>query len=150
MIIGIDPGFTGAIAYLHPNRLWIYDLPVKIIMNKKQIDARLFSDLLKINTPIEYAVIEDVNSMPNQGVSSTFRFGYNAGILYGILIARNIKVLKVKPNVWKPALGLDRDKKKSLELAKKIFPKYKDYFKLMKHNGRAEAALIAHFAQKSL
>ena len=150
MIIGIDPGFTGAIAFLNRNKLLIQDLPIRLIMKKKQIDERKFAAIIKDAPCIDYAAIEDVHSMPNQGVASTFTFGYNAGILLGVLAAHNIKILKVRPNVWKPALGLDRDKKKSLVLARKVFPDYQSYFKLMKHNGRAEAALIAHFAQKSL
>ena len=157
MILGIDPGFTGAIAAIDKGILNIEDLPIKYIMNKKQIDENKFDKLIRkwtehsyYKSVLKFAVIEDVHSMPNQGVASTFSFGYNAGILLGVLAAHNIKVLKVRPNVWKPALGLDRDKKKSLVLARKVFPKYESYFRLMKHDGRAEAALIAHFAQKSL
>ena len=152
MIIGIDPGFTGAVAFLYENILTVYDLPVRLIMNKKQIDEKKFSEFIKRHNPhtVNYAVIEDVWVMPKQGIVSSARFMYSAGILLGVLTANNIKVIKVKPNVWKPALGLDSDKKKSIRLAKKVFPAYKDYFKLAKHDGRAEAALIAYFAKKSL
>lgn len=154
MIIGIDPGFTGAIAFLSDNNtLIIKDLPIRFIMGKKQIDEKKFSELIKERAAfdnIEFAVVEDVWVMPKQGIVSAGRFMYNAGILLGVLAAYNFKILKTKPNVWKPALGLDSDKKKSLRLAKKVFPAYKDYFKLVKHDGRAEAALIAYFAQKCL
>ena len=88
--------------------------------------------------------------MPEQGIVSSGRFMYNAGILLGAIAAYDMTIIKVKPNVWKPALGLDRNKAKSLALAKKIFPAYKEFFKLKKHDGRAEAALIAHFARISL
>jgi len=152
MIIGIDPGFTGAIAYLYQGQLVVYDLPIRLIMNKKQIDEKKFSKFIKQHNPhtVKYAAVEDVWVMPNQGIVSSARFMYSAGILIGVLAAHNIKILKTKPNVWKPALGLDRSKKKSLTLARKVFPNNQSDFRLMKHNGRAEAALIAHFAQKSL
>lgn len=150
MIIGIDPGFSGAIAFLEKDRLAIFDLPLTLFMNRKQIDGQEFSSLIIEHIHlIEFAVIEDVNSMPNQGVVSTFRFGYSAGILLGVLQAHGIRVLRVKPAVWKTALNLSRDKKKSLQLARKTFPDYQFYFKRAKDDGRAEAALLAQFAKES-
>ena len=87
--------------------------------------------------------------MPGQGVVSTFNFGYNAGILLGVLEAHRLTVLKVKPNVWKCNMGLDRNKNTSIALAKKKFPDYSSYFKRAKDDGRAEAALIAWYAHKT-
>ena len=153
MIIGIDPGFTGAIAFLRKNDLVIYDLPIRMIKGKRQIDENELHKILKAylySNNIKYAVLEDVWVMPNQGIVSSGRFMYNAGILLGALAAYDVTIIKTKPGVWKSALGLSKDKKKSLALAKKLFPAYKDYFRLMKHDGRAEAALIAHFAKVSL
>ena len=151
MIIGIDPGFSGAIAFLYPdNVLHIKDMPIRAIMNRKQVDGHAFALILKAYKyrGAAFAAIEDVHSMPGQGVTSTFRFGYNAGILLGVLQALDIKVLRIKPSVWKVALGLSSDKSKSLTLAKKLFPAYKEYFTRAKDDGRAEAALLAHFARE--
>jgi crossover junction endodeoxyribonuclease RuvC len=151
MIIGIDPGFTGAMAFLYSDKLLIEDLPVKKIKNKRQIDEKLFVSLVEKHIcGVEYAVIEDIGAMPGQGISSTSRFTYNAGILLGVLAALKIPTYKVLPSVWKPALGLSRCKKSSLALAKKLFIDNKDDFRLIKHDGRAEAALIAYFARESL
>lgn len=153
MIIGIDPGFTGAIAFIRDDYVYIDDLPIRMIKGKRQIDEIAFSNLIKEKkkfNKIKYAAVEDVWVMPKQGIVSSGRFMFNAGILIGVLAALDIKILKTKPAVWKSALGLSKDKKKSLALAKKLFPDYKDYFRLMKHDGRAEAALIAHFAKVSL
>lgn len=154
MIIGVDPGFTGAISFLNQGRLKVFDLPIKIIKGKKFIDEIAFIKLVRNQTcddTVSVVVIEDIGAMPGQGISSTSRFTYNAGILLGVLacIFGN-KIIKVRPSVWKPALGLNRDKKKSLTLAKKVFPDNKEDFRLIKHDGRAEAALIAHFAKESL
>lgn len=151
MVVGIDPGFSGAIAMLYnKNMLIVKDLPLKMFMGRPQIDGYEFSRIIEMyKSEIEFAVIEDVNAMPNQGVVSMFRFGYNAGILLGVLDACRVEVLKVKPAVWKSALNLSSDKKKSLALAKKTFPKYKNYFTRVKDDGRAEAALLAFFAYKT-
>jgi len=151
IIIGVDPGFTGAIAFLGDTRLIIHDLPLTMYMNRAQIDPYKFSDIVcSKKTGIRFAVVEDVSAMPGQGVTSMFRFGYNAGILLGVLAAHNIKVLKIKPSVWKPALGLSRRKKDSRDLASKIFPDNAESFTRVKDDGRAEAALIAHFAKISI
>ncbi len=147
MILGIDPGITGAIAFTRKNQLLIEDMPVIKVGKKYKIDATSFSRLIhRDKYRIKYAIIEDVHAFPGQGVTSTFNFGYGAGILYGVLAAHNIKIIKVKPSVWKPALNLSRDKKKSLELAKRVYPNYKKYFSRLKDDGRAEAALLAHYA----
>ena len=148
MVIGIDPGFTGAISFVvSKDVMQVFDLPLKLFMGRKQIDGTAFAKLIKDRQHlIRFAIIEDVHAMPNQGVTSTFRFGYNAGILLGVLNALNVKVLKVKPSVWKCALNLSSDKKKSLQLAKKKFPAYKELFKRAKDDGRAEAALLALYA----
>ena len=156
MIIGVDPGFTGAIVGLiHLNTLHIKDLPIRMIGTKKQIDEKAFANIvsdLNHRFTIDYIVIEEIGAMPGQGIASTARFTYNAGILLGVFAGLGLsdKVIKVRPGVWKPALNLSSDKKKSLKLAIKLFPKYKDSFRLMKHDGRAEAALIAYYARKSL
>lgn len=148
-IAGIDPGFTGAIAFLSDSSLSVYDLPIKKIMNKKQVCGKQLTKLFKKHA-VDICVIEDVHSMPDQGVASTFTFGYNAGILLGVAEALGIKVLKVKPAAWKSALNLSKDKKKSLALAIKLFPEYKDLFKRAKDDGRAEAALLAYLIKKQL
>ena len=151
MIVGIDPGFTGAIAILDKKgEIILYDMPTLYIMKRKQVDGKALTRFFKpISHIIEMAIVEDVHAMPEQGVTSTFRFGYSAGIIMGVLQALGIKTLRVKPSAWKQALGLSRDKAESLSLATKLFPKYKSYFKRAKDDGRAEACLIAHFGMNT-
>ena len=155
MIIGIDPGLKGAIAFLSEHKyvhtLFIEDLPLKTIMGRKQVDPKALAKIVRdMQVKIKFAVIEDVASRPDDGVVSAFRFGFSTGILYGVLETLDIKILRVKPSVWKPALGLDSNKKKSLALAKKIWPLHGHYFARVKDDGRAEAALLAHFAKTSI
>lgn len=155
MIIGIDPGFTGAIAflYLKGNHLICKDLPIHKFMYRNEVNGKALTKLIKRFSEqgnIKCVAIEDVHPMPGQGIVSTSRFLYNAGILLGICNALDLDVLKVKPVVWKSALNLSSDKAKSLTLAKKLFPSYKHYFQRAKDDGRAEAALIAYYARKCL
>lgn len=79
--------------------------------------------------------------MPEQGVTSTFRFGYGAGVVRGVCDTLAIPVILIKPSVWKVALNLTRDKADSVALANKLFgPHFKK-----RDDGPAEAALIAYF-----
>jgi len=150
MIIGIDPGFTGAIAFLTDEYLRVFDLPVKYIMKRKQIDENALSLIIETNAlnPC-FCAIEKVHAMPNDGKAGAFTFGYNAGILIGVLAPFKINILRIPPAVWKSGLGLGRNKSESIKLARKLFPAYKDYFKSVRdHDGRAEAVLIAHYANQ--
>lgn len=160
MIIGIDPGLTGAIAFLTnspENKLTVYDLPLDINALKgiKEISAHALYGIIKTHTrntdPADIlVVIEDVHSMPGQGVASTFTFGFNTGIIHGCLQVMGFNAIRKSPAVWKSSLGLGRNKKDSISLAKKTFPEYKKYFKRAKDDGRAEAALLAYIGQKHL
>ena len=156
MIIGIDPGLTGAVAFLTKgNSLRVHDLPTMLINKRKQIDAEKFHLIVepydRDNWKTINVLIEDVAAMPVQGVTSTFRFGYGAGVLFGVLSTiSSFNVIKTKPAVWKSALGLTSNKKDSLTLARKLFPEQADLFKRAKDDGRAEAALLAHFGRKYL
>ena len=80
-IIGIDPGLSGAIAVLENNKvLNMFDMPVMSEgkKNKRQLNSALLVNLIKenIENSGEVAVVvEQVNAMPGQGVTSMFNFG---------------------------------------------------------------------------
>ena len=80
-IIGIDPGLSGAIAILENNKvLNIFEMPVMSEgkKNKRQLNSALLVNLIKenINHNDEISVVvEQVNAMPGQGVTSMFNFG---------------------------------------------------------------------------
>jgi len=147
-ILGIDPGFKGAAALVSDSYLKVIDLPLtKDYSGRPLICARAFSKFIEHYEPfIKLAVIEDVGVMPKNGAVGMFRFGYGAGLLFGVMRAHKIEVLKIRPSVWKPAIGLSRNKSESLSMAKSLWPDYKEFFRLKKHDGRAEAALLAKFA----
>ena len=106
-IIGIDPGLSGAIAILENNKvLNIFDIPVMSEgkKNKRQLNSALLVDLLKenINQEEEVAVVvEQVNAMPGQGVTSMFNFGQTFGALKGICAALELPIFFVRPSKWK-------------------------------------------------
>lgn len=150
MVIGIDPGFTGALAALsNGDIVSIIDMPLSITLNGKNVlDSRTIHNWLMRHNP-RLVVIERVHSMPNQGLSSTFRFGEGFGIIQGIVATLTARVLMPPPGVWKASMNVTADKKTSLERVRREFPNT-PYFGRMKDNGRAEALLLAMFGERSL
>jgi len=75
-IIGIDPGLSGGIAILENNKVKeLFDMPVMADgkKNKRQLNSALLAQLVKENIKdIENTimVVEQVNAMPGQGVTS--------------------------------------------------------------------------------
>jgi hypothetical protein len=82
--------------------------------------------------------------MPRQGVASAFNFGVGFGSVLAVLQARHIAIELVTPAVWKRAMGLSADKRASLDKARLLYPTAD--LGLAKHDGRAEALLLAHWA----
>lgn len=148
-ILGIDPGLKGAFVLLGAEDIVVFDTPViqRIVNGKKkhQIDAYNLSLWLEYHRlKISLAVIEQVGSMPKQGVTSSFNFGFTTGVIHGILTNIGVPVRTVVPPVWKRKFGLLRqDKDASRAEASRRLPKHAAHWPLKKHDGRAEAALLA-------
>lgn len=58
-----------------------------------------------------FGIIEEVHSMPKQGVVSAFTFGQGYGALLMGMVATDIPVYQVTPQRWMKDLGLRRPKK---------------------------------------
>ena len=145
-IMGLDPGLSGAIAIYypdHPMQIACYDMPT----NDDGVDGYALTKIVKQFMP-DVVFIEKVHSMPKQGVASTFTFGEAYGVAKGIFYALNIPIELVTPRRWKKEFDLTSDKNQSLEMARMMWPD-SDKFKLKKHDGRAESALIAMYGYKS-
>ena len=94
-VIGIDPGLSGAIAVLEDKKvLGIFDMPVMAEgkKNKRQLNSAQLVNVIKanINQDEEISVVvEQVNAMPGQGVTSMFNFGQTFGAIKGVCAAFN-------------------------------------------------------------
>jgi len=138
-ILAVDPGaVSGAVALSTPaGNLVVGDLAVV----NRQIDPAAFSRVVR-DMGVNTAVVEQVASMPKQGVASTWKFGFACGAIYGVLAACGVPVHYVTPSVWKRHHGLlGKDKEASRALAIKLHPGIEGLH-LKKHQGRAEALLI--------
>lgn len=152
-IIGIDPGLDGALALFSRTHdglvtLSVADMPTrKIEVNgatKRTIELQLLAHWFDKNfRDVDLCVIEKVHSMPSQGVTSSFNFGFNAGVVQGMAAAFGLPLLLVPPITWKRAMGLTSEKQDSLALARKLFVGFDHYFTRVRDDGRAEASLLA-------
>lgn len=152
MILGIDPGLSGALC-LYDERtdtiVTVADLPVLEDRKKRHLDLNAFGRWVDDNAVhIDKAFIEEPAAMPKQGVSSTFRFGFVCGALQGIVAANFIPVRLVSPAKWKRDMGLTSDKDACRRRASQLWPAQSGLWARVKDDGRAEAALLALWGHK--
>lgn len=144
IVIGIDPGFSGAIALYNPETRWlgIHDMPVS--PGPKGKTELLHGALFRI-LGVEAAEVwvEQVGAMPGQGVSSMFRFGQTVGAIHMAVAANGHPLRLVTPAKWKAHFRLCKDKGAARGLAAQRFPASAHAFARVRDDGRAEAALIA-------
>jgi crossover junction endodeoxyribonuclease RuvC len=151
--IGIDPGLSGAIAVLTDDTLQIHDMPVMTVDRngkaKRQVSANELAELLNLYAGKDcHVYVERVSAMAGQGVTSVFSFGRSFGMIEGILAALKMPVTFVAPATWTRAIGRSPGKDASRARAMELFPDYEYFFKRVKDDGRADAALIAHWGRK--
>lgn len=152
-IIGIDPGANGAVAILDNKTgdlVQVFDMPsVEITIggkNKKRVAPYLLTEELRLyNVHGTRAIVENVSAMPGQGVTSMFAFGHAFGLALGVLAGMGITADLVTPAKWKRDLKVNPGKDGSRLLAMTLWPDKAGEFKRVKDDGRAEAALLAHW-----
>ena len=106
-IFGIDPGIAGAIAVLDDKKIVdVKDLPTmsegkknKRQLNSANLSQYISSNIVDFNKTV--VVVEQVNAMPGQGVTSMFNFGQTFGAIKGITATLKLPIFFVRPSKWK-------------------------------------------------
>lgn len=171
VVAGIDPGLSGAIAFLSDSgELMIYDIPTITVPSgrkskktgkigkKREYDFARIKYFLLSHEP-SVVVIErlQIGGKPGafkqsaQAVSTTSK---NYGFLIGLLFGMAIPYEEVTAAVWqryffKGKVGNTKDQ--SYHLACTKFPSHSEYFigkKGAKKDGRTDASLIALYARR--
>ena len=150
-IIGIDPGLSGAIAVFDNNKvLKIYDMPVMAEgkKNKRQLNSAQLVNIIKENIK-NYeeinVVVEQVNAMPGQGVTSMFNFGQTFGAIKGVCAALNLPIFFIRPSKWKKYFELiNSSKDSSRTKAIEMYPSIANQLS-KKDVNKSDAILIARF-----
>jgi len=136
----IDPGsVNAAIAVFHGGQpVFVDDIRTVNGMLDSTALAHAIGDM-----KVEHIVVENVHSMPKQGLSSTFKFGMGVGIIHGVAGALRLPLTLVAPTQWKAFHGLKGpDKERSRELAIRKWPQHNKHLDRKKDADRAEALLI--------
>ena len=152
--IGIDPGAGGAIALLNDRQIvTVLDMPTVLVPSRtkshrrRRIDAAGLAGALEALGPVDAAFVELAGPMPRDGSAGSFWFGKAAGVVEGCLAGLGFAgVTLVPPAVWKRRLNVPTPKDAARARASQLFGEEgAALWPLKKHDGRAEAAMIALF-----
>ena len=148
--LGIDAGsVNGALGAINHNGEYIDSFMIE--HKDKHICALVFkSRILSVVDPKEGAQIcmEQVHSMPKQGVVSVWNFGRAVGVISAVCELTRYPVHLVTPQKWKKHFHLTADKNESLDMARYLWPEAK--LKLKKDINKAEALLIAEYLRHTI
>ena len=156
MIIGIDPGATGAISFLNPDGTLdtVIDMPtVEENVGKRmrpRVNPALVVSALSQTGDRPHIFVEKVNGMARDGGGAAFTFGASYGVVLGALAALNIRHTLVPPAVWKKATGCSADKGGARARAMQLFPQHAELFRRVKDADRAEASLLAFYGWQTM
>jgi len=149
-VIGIDPGFGGALAVIDRDVIYVTDAPILDVSGRREMDLAAMRALL-VPLAGAHAFIERVHSMPGSSGRSMFSFGTGYGAWLGELAALQITTTRVEPARWKAAMmdGMGKEKDAARLRAMMLFPKHAHLFARKCDDGRAEALLIAEYGRRT-
>ena len=155
MIIGIDPGCSGALVILREDGEIVDTLlmPTIKVGTKSRVNGaavaawiKQWSDRFENDYTARpfHAFLEQVGAMPGQGVSSMFTFGHAAGLVEGVVTGAGIPLTLVTPQAWKKKAGLiGQDKDAARSRAIQLYPGCRLLDLKGKGQALADAILIA-------
>lgn len=155
MIVGIDPGVDGAIAFVEDGALVnVEDMPTlgDGPKGRRRVNASIFAVTMAdaahkatSHRGITHVFVEDVGPMPREGAVGAFSFGRGCGVLEGAIAALGLPYSFIRPQEWKRIIGIRAGAAKdaSRSLAIRTWPTMAKLFARVKDDGRAEACLIA-------
>ena len=150
MYLGIDPGFSGALAVLDKDLQVIHyqDMPIIEVAKKRELDEPELRNIFRRFSPyyVNLTVgIEKSQTMPNQGIVSRGRFMASYGCLRGLCVGMSLPYILIRPPSWKKVMLADMPKEKGSSIQKvgQLYPGIKLTRK--KDHGISDAILIARY-----
>ena len=148
MIVGIDPGNEGALAFLSfaGELVDVVDMPCLDdgAKGRRTVNAPLLAAIIR-SRPVEHAFVEFVGARPTDAKVAAFAFGRCRGVLEGVLGAVGVPVAMLTVPAWRRAVGLPAGATKDMARSEAIrrWPASAELFARKRDDGRAEAGLIA-------
>ena len=151
VIVGIDPGVSGAICILRNGKVTMTcDMPIMVdgTKSKRQVNAAELANIL-INEKIgehDKIILESVSAMPGQGVTGMFSFGQSFGVIKGVCAALKLPLHLVRPVKWKKHFNLlNSEKDASRTKVIEMYPYISSQVSKKKDANKADAILIAKY-----
>lgn len=155
-IFGIDPGVTGAIAFLDTQdwKLGVMDMPtIEVTTNGKdhrEPSPNVIASLIREIKPI-LVCSEKLQSIGKEiNPLDLAKMGRWRGQIEGIVAHAQVAFEHPTPAVWKNRMGLTAVKEFSRTRAAALFPNCKGFWTRKMDHDRAEAACIALYGCLSL
>jgi Holliday junction resolvasome RuvABC endonuclease subunit len=159
LVCGIDPGQHGGVAIVGARSERIkLAIPMPMRIKKVGKTSRLRPDMdgteklvrLLVEWDVALVVMEDTGA--GYGASGK-QLGIGIGILQTFLYQARLRTEEATPGKWKKAMVAPADKKEAFYRAECLFPEDKDKIRGPnggKHDGKAEASLIALYGARHL
>ena len=162
--LGVDPGFSGALAAVGGIEVFVFDTPILVtgrkqrggkVKAKREYDLDGVVALLRRFPPasVAHVGLELVASRPDQGVSSMFAFGQGFGMWEMGLKFAGFKYTRVPPQKWQRAMleGVGPEHDGAILRAKQLFPRVSfEGVRGGARDGRADAILIAEYVRRQV
>lgn len=156
--MGIDPGVTGAIAFLD-TQVWelaVIDMPtISVVVNGRDHNEpapAAIAEMCRLIKPI-LLVSEKLQNMGEASPASEYSKMLMArwrGQLEGIVTMGEIAHEHPSPSSWKKTMGLTASKELSRTRANALFPQCAHFWRFKKDHDRAEAAILALYGVLAL
>lgn len=168
--IGVDPGGSGAIAFWVPETrsLVIQDLPSLVLKRGKKnvthvdvlaltsVLTQSFGKLHAEGARVALAIIEEIGMRQGQAMGSVMTTGINWGRVEALLKIAPAPLETVTASTWKRDMGCkvasgasDKAiKDAARHRASQLLPQYEALWRRAKDHNRAEAVLIALYAER--
>lgn len=154
--IGIDPGLHGGIAIVYPDRIETFPMP--LLSSQKGLNAYdhfWLKRFFNLATSDSYAVLEQQQAMPEQGVVSMLTIGYGFGALKQCLVDFAIPHEVVRAQTWQKEYNISgkkgNTKAQALRICQDLFPDANllaTERSRKSHEGIVDAVLIAEYARR--
>jgi len=117
--------------------------------NKRQLNSAQLVNIIRENIKKNeeaVVVVEQVNAMPGQGVTSMFNFGQTFGAIKGVCAALELPIFFVRPSKWKKHFELiNASKDSSRTKVIEMYPSISGQLTKKKDVNKTDAILIARF-----
>jgi len=157
LVIGIDPGITGAVAWVTSDAAAVLDMPamaageargsIRAQVNPAAL-ATYLRDVTREAGRDETCVVLERADGYIDNKAACFSMGNSFGCCRAVVASLGIALFVVRPQDWKRHFLLSRDKDQARRRAVELYPTLE--LGLKKHHNRGEALLIARYGWETL